>query len=117
MTPDEFRRIALALPESIESAHLGTPDFRVRKKIFATLGPAPNDRGVLKFTLEQQELFMRVAPEAFAPVPGGWGRKGWTHVQLRKVKLAIVRDALVTAWRNVAPKKLAAVLDGAAAAD
>jgi hypothetical protein len=37
MTPDEFRRLALALPEAVESEHMGHPDFRVRKKIFATL--------------------------------------------------------------------------------
>lgn len=117
MTPDQFRRIALALPEAIESAHMGQPDFRVRKKIFATLAPAPKDRGVLKFTLEQQELFVRVDPAAFAPVAGGWGRKGWTQLQLCHAEPAIVRDALAAAWRSVAPKTLAATPDGVAMAD
>lgn len=115
MTPDEFRRTALALPEAVESAHMGSPDFRVRKKIFATLGAAQKDLAVLKFTHEQQELFMHVDPDAFAPVPGGWGRKGWTQLQLRDADPAVVRDALVAAWRNVAPKKLVATLDSALA--
>lgn len=114
MTPDQFRRAALALPGAIESAHMGRPDFRVRNKIFASLGTAGKDLGVLKFTLEQQELFVRVDPAAFAPIPGGWGRKGWTQLQLVAGRPAIVRDALATAWRNVAPKKLAAALDAAA---
>ncbi len=39
MTADEFRKLALALPEATESAHMSHPDFRVRNKIFATLGP------------------------------------------------------------------------------
>lgn len=117
MTPDQFRRIALGLPEAIESAHMGTPDFRVRKKIFATLGLADVGRCVVKFTLEQQEMFMRVEPEVFAPVDGGWGRKGWSWLYLRDAKAAIVRDALETAWRNVAPKRLAATLDVAALDD
>ena len=38
MSADTFRRIALSLPEASESAHMAHPDFRVRGKIFATLG-------------------------------------------------------------------------------
>jgi hypothetical protein len=91
-------------------------DFRVRGKIFATLGDTAKDvRCVVKFTLDQQEMFMRVAPALFAPVKGGWGRKGWTQLQLGVAKPAIVRDALAAAWRNVAPKKLAVTLDRDAA--
>ena len=37
MTADKFRQLALALPEAIEKAHMGHPDFRVGGKIFATL--------------------------------------------------------------------------------
>jgi hypothetical protein len=40
-----FRRLALSLPEAAEGAHMGHPDFRVRNKIFASLGvPAPSSR-------------------------------------------------------------------------
>ena len=108
MTSDQFRRIALGFPEAIESAHMGTPDFRVRGKIFATLGSRNEGRCVVKFTLEQQEMFMRIEPAVFAPVEGGWGRKGWTLLHLRVAATGIVRDALDSAWRNVAPKRLAA---------
>ena len=111
MTAEQFRRLALALPEAVESAHLGTPDFRVRGKIFATLGVKHKGRCAMKFTLEQQELFMRVEPGTFAPVEGGWGRKGWSWLHLPDARPAIVRDALATAWRNVAPKRLAATRD------
>ena len=38
MTPDEFRRLALSMPDAVEHAHMNHPDFRVGKKIFATLG-------------------------------------------------------------------------------
>ncbi len=47
MTPDDARRIALSMPEALESAHMGHPDFRVRGKIFATLWP-DKDRAVVK---------------------------------------------------------------------
>lgn len=111
MTSDQFRRLALDLPEAIEGVHMGTVDFRVRGKIFATLGSAKVARGVVKFIIEQQEMFMRVAPATFVPVKGGWGRKGWTVLHLRDAKTAIVCDAATSAWRNVAPKRLAATFD------
>ena len=37
MTVEAYRAIALAQPEAIESSHMNHPDFRVRKKIFATI--------------------------------------------------------------------------------
>lgn len=110
MTPDAFRRMALELPEAVESAHLGTPDFRVRGKIFATLREGDGARAVVKFSAEQQALFMHADPAGFAPVEGAWGRKGWTRMTLSVVNPARARDALVAAWRNVAPKRLAGSL-------
>ena len=38
MTSSRFRRIALALPDAVEGSHQGHADFRVGKRIFATLG-------------------------------------------------------------------------------
>jgi hypothetical protein len=111
MPADGFRRLALALPEAIESAHMAHPDFRVGGKIFATLGYPDAGHGMVKLTPEQQELFMRVAPAVFAPSNGAWGRAGSTIVDLKRVRAPILRDALAAAWRNTAPKRLAAKLD------
>jgi hypothetical protein len=107
MTTEEYRRIALALPEATESAHMNHPDFRVRGKIFATLWPKER-RGVVKLTPEQQELVTETKPEVFAPVPGGWGRRGATMVHLELADEATVGNALLMAWRNIAPKSLGA---------
>ncbi len=38
MKPEEFRKLALRLPEALEHQHQGHPDFRVHGKVFATLG-------------------------------------------------------------------------------
>lgn len=110
MTADGFRRLALALPEALESAHMGHPDFRVGGRIFATLGYPDASFGMVKLTSEQQELFLRVAPEVFAPAKGAWGRRGSTTVRLARASVATLHDALAFAWRNVAPKRLAATL-------
>ncbi len=63
-------------------------------------------------TPEQQELFVRTQPKVFVPVTGGWGRKGATNVRLRTARRGAVREALVTAWQNRAPKRLARGAEG-----
>ena len=60
MTADDFRKLALSLPGSSESSHMHHPDFRVGRRVFATR--AYPDRH----------------PTVFVPVPGGWGRGGFT---------------------------------------
>jgi hypothetical protein len=112
MTADDFRSLALTLPEAVESAHMEHPDFRVRGKIFATLAP-DQTRGMVKLTPDQQALFVRTEPAVFEPVAGGWGRRGATYVRLEAATEPAVRQALVAAWRNTAPKRLAAELDDA----
>lgn len=110
MTANEFRLLALALPEATEDEHMGHPDFRVRGKIFATLG-SDEVRGMVKLNLDQQSLFVRSDPKVFRPVKGAWGRYGATFVFLDAATEPAVRQAMVAAWRNTAPKRLAATLE------
>ena len=56
MTADGFRRAALSFPEAEERSHMKHPDFRVRGKIFATLGYPDKTRGMVKLTPDQQGL-------------------------------------------------------------
>jgi hypothetical protein len=103
---DDFRRIALSLPEAKESAHMGHPDFRVRGKIFATLGFPGDEWAMVKLTPEQQRAFVRAEPDVFQPVKGGWGRRGATNVCLEAAEETALLKAMTTAWRNVAPKSI-----------
>jgi hypothetical protein len=111
VTDEDFRQLALELPEAVESAHQGHPDFRVRGKIFATLAYPNEAVGMVKLTPEQQKTFVRTEPAVFVPIKGTWGARGATHVRLEPASEASVRQALVAAWRNVAPKGLASTLD------
>jgi len=106
MTVAEFRSLALSLPEAVERAHMGHPDFRVRGKIFATLWPG-DEWGMVKLTPAEQDVFVQAEPKVFEPVKGAWGARGCTKVRLRSAKKAIVWRALVDAWRTTAPKRLA----------
>jgi len=91
---------------------MGHPDFRVGGKIFATLGYPDDTHAMVKLTPEQQEAFVDAEPAVFAPVKGGWGRKGATTVHLRAARARSLRVALTVAWENVAPRKLVEGMTG-----
>lgn len=101
MTADEFRSMALALDGAVEQAHQGHPDFRVRGKIFATLGPGET-WGMVKLTPEQQASYVEAEPEVFEPFNGAWGRGGATRVHLARAEKSTVRPVLGAAWQNIA---------------
>ncbi len=106
MTKAEFRCIALSLPSAVEAAHRGHPDFRVGKRVFATLGYPDEAWGMVKLTLEQQQMLVAAEPGIFRPVPGGWGRKGSTNVKLAAADKVTLKSALTMAWRNSAPNSV-----------
>lgn len=106
MTPNDFREMALSLPEVIESAHMRHPDFRVGGRIFATLGYPDEDSAMVKLASDAQAEFVRRNPGVFKPVKGAWGRQGSTTIYMPAAKVETVRKALTAAWRNTAPKRL-----------
>jgi hypothetical protein len=77
------------------------PDFRVRGKIFASLGPH-EACGMVKLTPEQQREFVRQEPKVFQPFNGARGARGCTKVYLLAAKQT-ARRALVAAWRTPPP--------------
>lgn len=101
----EFRRIALSFPGVEEGSHMGHCDFRVGGKIFATLGSPDEGWGMAALMPEQQEDFMALAPDAFKPATGAWGRGGSTLVRLETVPDDLLQAALAAAWRKRAPRK------------
>lgn len=110
MTPDQFRKHALAFPEAVEEPHFEKTSFRVRKKIFATMSPEKAEV-VLKLPPLEQTVFTDASSGAIYPVENRWGQQGWTVVVLGKVKSDLLRDALACSYRCVAPKKLGETID------
>jgi hypothetical protein len=104
MQSEDFRRLALVLPEAEEKSHFGKADFRVKNKIFATL--KDDMAGVVKLKPEQQEMMVAAEPKIFSALKGGWGDQGWTRVDLATADETTLKSALVAAWRNVAPKSM-----------
>jgi hypothetical protein len=105
MTIDDFRRMALEIPNAIERSHMNHPDFRVAGRIFASLGVPDENWGMVKLTREQQRAFVEKATKIFKPSSGAWGRQGYTNVYIPAATSAIVRAALDAAAGNVSLKK------------
>lgn len=110
MNATDFRRIALSLEGVEESSHMGSADFRVNGKIFATLASQSEGYGNLMLTVEQQQAFIADRPDLFIPIKVGWGRMGMTHIILAVADEDSLISALTSAWKlrkekNRKPKK------------
>ena len=101
MTPRQFAKIALSFPETVESEHMGHPDFRVGGKIFASLSDADGKLGMVKLNPTQQAAYLETDSEIFQPCNGAWGRAGCTYILLALANAKIARAALELAYENV----------------
>jgi hypothetical protein len=108
----EIRRIALALPEVVEMDHHGVPSFRVRSKIFCTLR-TDQPRMMVKLDPEDQHNLCAGHPQLIVAVPGYWGTKGSTFVDLAQADGTLADMLLRLAYANVAPKALVASMEAA----
>jgi hypothetical protein len=103
VSAERARALALALPQAREAPHFHRLAFRTPRKIFATLDAAVPDLNLM-FDPDLRDFYCERAPEAFAPVPGGWGRMGATRCDLAAVDEATLSSALQAAHRLAAPK-------------
>jgi hypothetical protein len=106
VSAERARALALALADASEAPHFHLAAFRTPRKIFATLD-AVTPRMNLMFDPDLRDFYMEQAPDAFSPVPGGWGRNGATLCDLRVVDEATLASALQAAHLPAAPKRKA----------
>ena len=100
MTPARVRKFAVSLANAREAPHMARVAFRTPRRIFATMAGDGAGDGAdvnLMFDADLQAHYCAMAPEAFAPVPGGWGRMGATRCDLKIVDKATFRSALAAA--------------------
>jgi hypothetical protein len=98
------RDLALALPGASEAPHFHRLALRTKRKIFATLDATTCDINLM-FDPNLRDFFCEQAPQAFTPVPGGWGRMGATRCDLATVDEATLTSALLAAHARAMPKK------------
>jgi hypothetical protein len=102
---ETVRKLAMSFPETEEKPHFEKASFRVSKKIFATLS-ADKKTCVVKLLPVDQSVFCDFDKRIFYAATGAWGKQGWTIIDLKKVRKAMLLDAVTLSWKNVAPKKL-----------
>ena len=106
----DLRRIARSLAGTTEAPHFDRTAFKVAR-IYATLPPDGRTAN-LKFAPADQEFKCLLAPAAFRPVSGGWGKMGWTTATLAELSKQELKDALEIAWRHVArPRHMLDLVD------
>lgn len=97
-TAAQFRKLALSLPGTLEYPHFDRTAFKV-DRTYATLA-CDGRTANFKFAPDEQQLKCTVAPDAFAVIPNGWGRMGWTTGTLKAISPPELKAALEMAWRH-----------------
>jgi hypothetical protein len=64
----------------------------------------------VKATKQEQAALIAAAPDTFG-IPAYVGRHGWVSIQLATVDPAELRELMIEAWRQTAPKRLVATYD------
>ena len=97
ITPAEIRKLALAMPEAVESSHFDVADFRIRKKIFATIHPTGKTGVLLHIDPDQRAALAADDPETY--------QLRGTALQgvFARVKKSEYKALLEQAWLMTAP--------------
>ena len=77
--------------------------------MFATMSD-DGRQATVKATKEEQTALVAAAPETFG-IPAYVGRHGWVSIQLATVDPTELRELVVEAWRQTAPKRLVTAYD------
>lgn len=96
VTAKRARTLALSLEGASSYPHFDRIAFRTERRTFATLAVDGADLNFVCDLVEQQRL-CELAPQAITPVPGGWGRMGWTRIDLKKIGGALFTAVLKAA--------------------
>ena len=105
MNTNSVSQYALTFAEATAAPHFHKISFRVRKKIFATLDEKENTL-VVKLNEIDQSVFADIGGDHVYPVPGAWGKKGWTIIEYGSVQEELIKDAIKVSYCNVAPVSL-----------
>lgn len=110
VTDDDVRRLALALPETIEKPSYGTPGFRVKDRLFARLH---QDGGVLVLWcahLAEKESFIESEPDVFFTTPHYDGYP-LVLARMSRIDAGELADLLAGSWRVRAPARVREAFD------
>jgi len=107
----DLRRVALALPETVEVEAWGRPTFRAGKKIFAVFTGINDERYSVVFRPDLGERQALVADKRIY-IPPYWGPSGWLALDFTAacVDWQEISELLEASYRQVALKRMLAQL-------
>lgn len=94
--PATVRKLALAMPNTVERPSYGTPGFFVKKKLFARL-LEDGDTVVIKIDLDEREVLMQANPKCFF-ITDHYRNYPMMIVRLSVVSTDELRELLNDAW-------------------
>lgn len=97
MTADDFRQLALSQLNARVATRLGTIEFLVGEKVFATLGAPDPAFAVLRLSPQDQAAAIAAEPAMFSPQVGGAGARGVTCVRLSVATAPALKPVLAKA--------------------
>lgn len=100
ITDEWIRKLALSFEGVTESPHFEKTSFRIKNKIFLTLDSSTHE-AVVKLSEEDQGLFCSHNKTIIFPVKGGWGKKGYTVIQLELITKKLFSEILKTSFETV----------------
>ena len=108
-----LREMVAAFPGVEEGTSYGTPAFRGRKKLIARMW---EDLGTVVVPVEwdQRDTLLEADPDAFF-LTDHYRDHPWVCICMAKVRPAVLREVVETAWRKAASKRQQAEHDGASA--
>jgi predicted DNA-binding protein (MmcQ/YjbR family) len=113
---EAIRAFALSLPGAEEAFPWGERVVKVNKKVFVFLG---SDDGPFSLSVKLLDSHLEALDDPrCAPTGYGLGRNGWitaTYERAADVDVAKLRRWIAESFRNVAPKRVGALLEAPAA--
>lgn len=108
---DAVRRIALALPAVEESTSYNGPSLKAKGKFMARLWE-DGETLVLKINIFERPYLLEAEPDLFF-ITDHYREYPCVLLRLAAVTEPRLREAVIDAWRCVAPPKLVAAYDSA----
>lgn len=111
VTHDDVRRIALALPETLERASYGgRPSFRTTQRMFAWIRDDPEALVVWVASEDDKEALIAADPGTFFTTDHYDG-SAIVLVRLDQVDVDEATELIVDSWRLRGPQRLVAAWD------
>jgi hypothetical protein len=97
LSADDARRLALALPDSVEQDHHGRASFRIKGKIFATLW----DERHMNVMVDEPGILTAVQSMPQVCQEVWWGkRRAAVRVDLERANEPLLAELLSDAWEG-----------------